>query len=548
MQDNKYLTREQHDVLLAVFEDCREFYENRRAYDSDYKSLSRASLNDLYTDWKSINAQLVSGEVPRSSVLPEFPYAAAYTPRGVRALRQVLGLYSRLEGSADSESAIMSYRDRVSATRSRCPEPYADLAKSLLATWLGPCPVLMDLFPKHGPGAVAEGLKQYEKVIFNYTFRQLDAVGGTRLLYLNDRHETHEPRDLRILKHPITRVIVVPKDFKKPRIISAEPQTMQFLQQGVARYLMDKLEMSCPFLNFRDQTTNAQLSREFLSVATLDMSDASDLVSRRIVKQLFPADWADLLFALRSRFARLPNETVVPLRCFAPMGSALCFPVESLVFAAITGAVLNSIDRGHWFSKEKRKLFRVYGDDIIVPLESASAVLGVLTACGFTPNKSKCCYKGQFRESCGAEWYQGHDVTVVRPRTLNPLACTLGRVRSEQMPMALHATALYQRGFLVAASALARLCEFPVAIGERDGCVPSALPWPWPGELRWNKALQRTEQETTVAVQAARGVHCGNSYAALFLALASGWSSEQVLTPRIKPKRKWVSASPLMER
>lgn len=545
------MSKAQRELLLTVFSDCREYYHSRQAFDKDYKSLSHASLDDLYAAWKGFNRSLASGSYNVSvPILSNWPFSVGRsTSDSIRAIRQVLGLYSRLEGFCDSSPALAAYSARVSASRGSCPVYIREIARNLIAAWLGSAPVLMDLHPQHGPGAVAEGYSQIEKINPAYTFRQLRLYGGDDLLYLNSRHKSTEPRTLVELKHPITRVVCVPKDFSKPRIISAEPCVMQFLQQGLARHIMAKLEMNCPYVNFRDQSVNAQLARRHDDVATLDMSDASDLVSRRIVRQLFPKDWADLLFSLRSHFAKLPDGTTVPLRAFAPMGSALCFPVESIVFAAITVAAYFVFTGNDRAPGKARELLRIYGDDIIVPIEAGQFVMAVLRECGFRPNESKCCVSGYFRESCGAEWWRGEDITVTRPRSLNPHhACLNKPGLSAAMPMALHAQSLYQRGFTNAAQYLASLCKFPVAIGNGAAYVTPDLKWPWPGKIRWNRNLQRAEQETTVPVQGTKASSIGDQYAALFLGLASGWQSELVLTPRIKPKRKWVLAAPLADR
>lgn len=545
------LTTDQRDFLLSVFKDGKEFYTSRADFDADYRSLCHASLGSLYAAWKAFNRDLAASAeypiVPGVLVhLSVDPYDAK--PALIRFIRQVLGLFSRLEGHIDPSDALRNFAQRVSHARSRLPDPYVATARAFISSWLGPCPALLDLYPKHGPGAVAEGLKMHEKVHIPVYFRQLDRVGGLPLLYLNDTHQQMEPHpQLRVLKHPITRVISVPKDFSKPRIISAEPCAMQFLQQGVARYMMAALEQRCPYINFRDQNVNARLAAQWKDVATLDLSDASDTVSRRIVKQLLPDDWFALLSSLRSHFVKMPDGTIVPCRAFAPMGSALCFPVESLIFAAVTGSVLSSVDDGKLLRQQKH-LFRVYGDDIIVPRAAARAVMAVLRATGFLPNESKCCYNGYFRESCGAEWYKGVDITVVRPKSLNARAITPDRASPMEMPMALHAKALYSRGFLRAAQHLASLCDFPVAIGDGPGYYPSELAWPRPGRIRWNSKLQRCEQEAMLPVQGGLPSYTGDLYGALFLALSGGWSSERVLQPRLKPKTRWVAARPLSER
>lgn len=545
------LTQIQREILLAVFKDCREFYSSRGNFDADFKRLSNATLTELYVDWKGVNRQLVDGETPTSSVLTHWDldtFRVRDGFRAVAAMRQVLGLYTRLEGNADPIPAILAYKARVSSTRSRCPTSFASVARSLISAWLGPAPNLVDLLPKHGPGAVAEGLKMAEKPLCDVYFRQLDAVGGSALFHLNANHMAYDPRPLRSFRHGITRVIAVPKDFMKPRIISAEPTNLQFLQQGLARFIMARCEGYCPYINFRDQSVNANLSKRYESVATLDMSDASDLVSRRLVRQLFPDDWCRLLFALRSHFAKTPDGDIIPLRSFAPMGSALCFPVESVVFAAITVAVLLQVDEGKWFVGEKRKLCRIYGDDIIVPIDAARAVMSVLLETGFCPNQSKCCYKGVFRESCGAEWFAGHDVTVVRPRTLNPLDVTPQRGVMAGMPLVEHANRLVQLGFISAAQVLANLCRFPVALGNGAAYATPLLTWPVPGQVRWRRSLQRCEQLSTVVESTTLPSSLGDCYAYLFMGLACGWQSTRVLNPRPKPKTKWVLAAPLSER
>jgi hypothetical protein len=59
---------------------------------------------------------------------------------------------------------------------------------------------------------------------------------------------------------------------------------------------------------------------------------------------------------------------------------------------------------------------RVYGDDIIVPVEYVFAVVSRLEAFGFKVNKNKSFWSGYFRESCGKDYYEGTDVTIVRVR------------------------------------------------------------------------------------------------------------------------------------
>jgi hypothetical protein len=63
---------------------------------------------------------------------------------------------------------------------------------------------------------------------------------------------------------------------------------------------------------------------------------------------------------------------------------------------------------------------RVYGDDMIVPADMVEAVVSKLHTFGYKVNTEKSFWTGRFRESCGKEYFDGHDVSVVKVRELLP--------------------------------------------------------------------------------------------------------------------------------
>jgi len=63
---------------------------------------------------------------------------------------------------------------------------------------------------------------------------------------------------------------------------------------------------------------------------------------------------------------------------------------------------------------------RVYGDDIIVPVDTLVHVIRYLEAFGLKVNTDKTFGTGKFRESCGGDYYDGVDVTPVRVRRILP--------------------------------------------------------------------------------------------------------------------------------
>lgn len=293
------------------------------------------------------------------------------------------------------------------------------------------------LMPKHGPGSTADGLKgnqKYRQIEWTTRLEQyfpfgenafsswisfLAEIDSSRLVY-------REPWDERPVK-----VTPVPKTLKTPRIIAIEPTCMQYVQQGLLEAIVEKVardDILAPFIDSTYQEPNqalAWLGSSDGSIATLDLSEASDRVSNQHVRLLLE-NHPHLMGAVdscRSRKADVPGHGVLRLAKFASMGSALCFPFESMVFLTLVLCgiedVLNTpLDRTS--IKRLRGKVRVYGDDICVPTEYALSVKSSLEAFGFVVNASKSFWTGKFRESCGKEYFNGSDVSITRCREVLP--------------------------------------------------------------------------------------------------------------------------------
>jgi hypothetical protein len=105
------------------------------------------------------------------------------------------------------------------------------------------------------------------------------------------------------------------------------------------------------------------------------------------------------------------------------MGSALCFSVEAMVFMTMVFVGIQRSLNRPLTPKDVKRLrgsVRVYGDDLIVPVDHVRTVVRVLEAFGSRVNRSKSFWTGKFRESCGKEYYDGHDVSIVRVRRTLP--------------------------------------------------------------------------------------------------------------------------------
>jgi hypothetical protein len=178
---------------------------------------------------------------------------------------------------------------------------------------------------------------------------------------------------------------------------------------------------SCIHFRTQEKNQSRALSSSFDGgYATVDLSSASDRLSCWAVERCFRTNWSLLqrLHACRTRW--LSNEVstrferYLLLKKFAPMGSAVTFPVQSIFYACVAVACV--------LFEQKRKVsdrsiesvasqVLVFGDDIIIPKSTLSVLVLVLDHLGLKVNVDKTFGIGKFRESCGVDAYGGYDVT-----------------------------------------------------------------------------------------------------------------------------------------
>jgi len=276
-----------------------------------------------------------------------------------------------------------------------------------------------DITPRHGPGVVATGQKHSGKFRWvNVSKRITDLYPFDEYFCSSLGHVCDIYRDFNRVgtKDLSAKVILVPKDSRGPRLISCEPVDFQWIQQGISKALVRHVEshyLTKGFVNFTDQNVNRNLALKGSitgDYVTLDLKEASDRVHTDLVRLLFPDSVFPFLEASRSLSTVLPTGEEVELRKYAPMGSALCFPILALtIWSLLTGAAPNAYIRKNIF---------VYGDDVIVPKEFSSCAMATLELFGLKINRSKSCCSGFFRESCGMDAFKGVDVTPVRFRTV----------------------------------------------------------------------------------------------------------------------------------
>jgi hypothetical protein len=299
-----------------------------------------------------------------------------------------------------------------------------------------------DLPGKHGPGSTASKAKTIKEK--NAIFRH--SIQSSQLTPYAAIEDALPPLDA----PPDARYIEVFKDCKSVRPITAEDAAMQYSQQSLKMKLYHTTDFSDDlpirhFVKYSDQMRSrartlfgSKFRRDDSSPATIDLSNASDYLSLELVINLFQGNLLHQLCSGRSWGADVKGQRV-EFGMYAGMGSALTFPVQTLVFSAI--AILATIKSLH--AKEDKSPFnfdlcksdyldmdgfrhvykkygrsiQIYGDDIIVPEIAVSETILLLGKLGLRVNVAKS-FKGDdgVRESCGMFALGGEDITPLRFR------------------------------------------------------------------------------------------------------------------------------------
>lgn len=199
----------------------------------------------------------------------------------------------------------------------------------------------------------------------------------------------------------------VPKNFKSLRTISIGNDGNTLLQLSLGRAIRRKLKR---FYNLDMQhelhkkiVKDSSITR---SHATVDIKNASNSVCKNVVKRLLPPIWFDLLNKSRHHKTQIGNY-VHDLELFSSMGNGFTFELETIIFLAIAMTLPHST-----ILTNKGGDISVFGDDIICRDEDYDLLVKRLTHFGFKVNEDKS-FSGDswFRESCGADYFSGINVT-----------------------------------------------------------------------------------------------------------------------------------------
>lgn len=390
----------------------------------------------------------------------------------IRSVRQLCAVFGKIEGECTPRRKLAAINEYVKADEecarwditspSTLLKEMIDVSNRVLAPWLASADRKIcrdELTPKHGPGQTADRLLGNKKFDLDYWPDHLES----RFPWIEWGVPNYRYGDSGARVTPLTHIVparltLVPKTMSTPRVIVMEPTSLQYMQQGILAELVECIERSTSMVGFTDQEKNREMARHGSikrDLATLDLSEASDRVTYLQAASVFsvvPSIW-DALDATRSSEVELPaglgKRTV---HKFASMGSAVCFPVEAMTFLV---AIFMAIRRHHResdsgfdltlpFIKTFEGRVRVYGDDIVVPVQYLSDVKTVFDQLGWKINVKKSFWKSNFRESCGGDYWNGEDVTPIRVR--NPFPTSIRQTAEVQSLVSLR-NQMYHAGY-----------------------------------------------------------------------------------------------------
>lgn len=213
---------------------------------------------------------------------------------------------------------------------------------------------------------------------------------------------------------PGNRVTFVPKTALIDRSIAIEPGMNIFAQLGLGALLRSRLKRAGLDLDKQEPNQElAKLGSRTGAVATIDLSSASDTVALEVVRELLPEPWFVAMDWCRSKKGTYMEqgelgciEHTFNYEKFSSMGNGFTFELESLIFYSLALAVADVLE----LTTSERRLIRSYGDDITMPTAGVTLLEEVLDFCGFTVNLQKSYSSGVFRESCGADFFNGVNI------------------------------------------------------------------------------------------------------------------------------------------
>jgi hypothetical protein len=217
------------------------------------------------------------------------------------------------------------------------------------------------------------------------------------------------------------RLSFVPKTSEISRSICTEPNLNMLFQKGIGSFLEKQLKRRFRIdLSYQPELNRrlAQIGSKDGTFGTIDLSSASDSMSLNLMRACLPEYFFRWLVRVRSPAVIFPDGSSSELHMISSMGNAFTFPLQTMLFAILVVSCYRVLGIKPLYGTDGPENFAVFGDDIIVRKDAYHFVAHCLELFGFTVNDAKSFNSGDFRESCGSDFYKGFDIRGVYIKSL----------------------------------------------------------------------------------------------------------------------------------
>jgi len=199
--------------------------------------------------------------------------------------------------------------------------------------------------------------------------------------------------------------VLVDKTWKSLRMIMPNTTIGTLYSGGLGKVIEDRLRSHNYDIRHL-QPVHGELARFGSitgSLVTADQSMASDNITVQLIDAILPRPWASALKLGRISEMSLYGQKL-DSPTFATMGIGFTFPLQTLVFLCILLSIRDEC------GLDEHTVVSVFGDDLIYDERMHEIVSTCFPALGLVLNMDKTYATGNFRESCGFDYYRGIDV------------------------------------------------------------------------------------------------------------------------------------------
>lgn len=199
--------------------------------------------------------------------------------------------------------------------------------------------------------------------------------------------------------------VLVDKTWKSLRMIMPNTTLGTLYSSGLGRTIEDRLRAFGYDIKHLQPVHGvlAKFGSITGSLVTADQSMASDNITVQLVDAILPRRWAQALkFGRIEEIALYGKQVKTPT--FSTMGIGFTFPLQTLVFLCLLLSIRDHLEL------DEQTVVSVFGDDLIYDSRMHSTVVDVFPGLGLVLNLDKTFAEGNFRESCGFDFFRGIDV------------------------------------------------------------------------------------------------------------------------------------------